>query len=58
VSSTQNGQLYEIGDEVTGRFRCMACDLPVVSPKENDGILVLPSCPLCGSETWRRVATT
>ena len=32
-----------------------ACDLLVTSPKENDGILVLGLCPLCGSEEWRRV---
>lgn len=46
---------YEIGDEVIGQFRCAVCDLLVISPKENDGILVLPSCPLCDSEEWRRV---
>jgi len=46
---------YEIGDPVTGRFRCDACDLLVESPSENDGILVLGPCPLCGNETWRRV---
>lgn len=47
--------LFEIGDEVMGQFRCAVCDLLIVSPKENDGILVLPSCPLCHSEEWRRV---
>ena len=46
-------ELFEIGDEVTGSFRCASCDLLVVSPNENDGILVLPTCPLCGSEEWR-----
>ena len=46
---------YQVGDEVTGTFRCASCDLLVVSPTENDGVLVLPSCPLCHSETWRRV---
>ena len=46
---------YHIGDEVTGTFRCASCDLLVVSPTENDGVLVLPGCPLCHSETWRRV---
>ena len=46
---------YEIGDAVTGRFRCDACDLLVESPSENDGVLVLGPCPLCHNETWRRV---
>jgi hypothetical protein len=46
---------HEVGDEVTGRFRCAECDLLIASPKENDGILVLPPCPLCQAETWRRV---
>lgn len=46
---------YSIGDEVTGTFRCGTCDLLIVSPAENDGVLVLPACPLCHSETWRRV---
>ncbi|MCU0308623.1 MAG: hypothetical protein MUE51_12820 [Thermoleophilia bacterium] len=48
-------ELFEVGDEVTGRFRCASCDLLVVSPQENDGVLVLPTCPLCASEEWRRV---
>ena len=55
VSSTTNGALFVIGDEVIGQFRCAGCDLLIVSPKENDGILVLPACPLCASEDWRRV---
>jgi hypothetical protein len=46
---------HRTGDEVAGSFRCDACDLLVVSPKENDGLLVLPPCPLCESEAWRRV---
>lgn len=45
----------QIGDQVTGTFRCATCDLLIMSPTENDGILVLPECPLCHSETWRRV---
>lgn len=49
------GERFEIGDEVTGTFRCAKCDLLIVSPSENDGVLVLPACPLCASETWRRV---
>mgnify|MGYP006928200056 CR=1 FL=1 len=48
-------ETFEIGDEVTGEFRCSECDLLVKSPAENDGVLVLPSCPLCHSEKWRRV---
>jgi hypothetical protein len=55
MSSTQKSELFQVGDEVTGSFRCAACDLLVTSPKENDGILVLGLCPLCGSEEWRRV---
>jgi hypothetical protein len=55
VSSTTNHELFAVGDEVTGQFRCVACDLLIVSPKENDGVLVLPACPLCASEDWRRV---
>ncbi len=47
-------QVLTIGDEVTGAFRCAECDLLVTSPAENDGILVLPPCPLCHSGTWRR----
>jgi hypothetical protein len=48
-------ELYQIGDSVSGNFRCDACDLLVKSPSENDGVLVLPPCPLCGNGTWRRV---
>lgn len=55
VSSTTNRKLFAIGDEVIGQFRCARCDLLIVSPKENDGVLVLPACPLCASEDWRRV---
>jgi hypothetical protein len=46
-------QLFQVGDEVTGAYRCAACDLLVHSPRENDGVLVLPPCPLCASEEWR-----
>jgi hypothetical protein len=45
---------HSVGDEVVGTFRCERCDLMVVSPAEADGVLVLPTCPLCGSEGWRR----
>jgi Zn finger protein HypA/HybF involved in hydrogenase expression len=55
VTRIPNNELHEVGDEVTGQFRCAVCDLLVVSPKENDGVLVLPACPLCSSEEWRRV---
>lgn len=44
----------QVGDEVSGSFRCNGCDLLITSPRENDGILVLPVCSLCGSEEWRR----
>jgi Zn finger protein HypA/HybF involved in hydrogenase expression len=47
--------ILHVGDEVTGSFRCAKCDLLITSPTENDGVLVLPSCPLCHSESWRRV---
>jgi len=56
MSSTQKSELSHVGDEVIGSFRCAACDLLVTSPRENDGVLVLGLCPLCGSEEWRRVA--
>ena len=56
MSSTEKDELFQVGDEVTGSFRCAECDLLVTSPRENDGILVLPICPLCGSEEWRQVA--
>ena len=46
---------FETGDEVSGEFRCDECDLLIKSPRENDGVLVLPICALCGSERWRRV---
>ncbi|MBL6633035.1 MAG: hypothetical protein O3B97_02895 [Actinomycetota bacterium] len=48
-------ETFTVGDEVTGSFRCAECDLLVTSPTENDGVLVLPACPLCHSESWRRV---
>lgn len=50
-----DADLLHVGDEVTGTFRCAECDLLVHSPAENDGVLVLPACPLCHSESWRRV---
>lgn len=50
----QTEPLNEVGDAVVGSYRCASCDLLVQSPKENDGVLVLPPCPLCGGETWRR----
>jgi hypothetical protein len=54
VSQTQeDNELFDTGDEVTGSFRCASCDLLIVSPKENDGVLVLPVCPLCQCEEWR-----
>jgi len=56
VPSVSPTDLFQVGDEVQGRFRCASCDLLIVSPKENDGILVLPLCPLCGAEEWRRVS--
>jgi hypothetical protein len=55
VSSTTNPEQFTIGDEVIGQCRCASCDLLIVSPKENDGVLVLPACPICASEEWRRV---
>ncbi|MFN8121463.1 MAG: hypothetical protein U0237_03435 [Thermoleophilia bacterium] len=56
MNSTTAQQLHVVGDEVSGHFRCNSCDLLVTSPTENDGILVLPPCPLCDGETWRRVS--
>ena len=55
VRGVSDEERFEVGDEVIGRFRCVACDLLIVSPRENDGVLVLPICPLCGGEEWRRV---
>ncbi len=52
----ENDEIFEVGDEVIGSFRCAVCDLLIVSPKESDGVLVLPVCPLCQSEEWRQVA--
>jgi hypothetical protein len=57
VAMAEGGEeTFEVGDEVIGGFRCAECDLLIRSPSENDGIMVLPTCSLCGSETWRRVA--
>jgi hypothetical protein len=56
ATDAREGTDFEVGDEVIGHFRCVDCDLLVKSPDENDGILVLPLCPLCGGERWRRVA--
>lgn len=58
MSSTESSELSQVGDEVVGSFRCAHCDLLVTSPRENDGVLVLPLCPLCGSEAWRSVGGT
>jgi hypothetical protein len=55
MQGVHDEKLFQVGDEVIGSFRCAECDLLVNSPKENDGILVLPLCPLCGAEDWRRV---
>lgn len=54
MPKTETLQIHSVGDEVSGSFRCNACDLLVQSPRENDGILVLPICPLCSNEEWRR----
>ena len=53
--AADDADLLHVGDEVTGSFRCAECDLLVTSPAENDGVLVLPACPLCHCESWRRV---
>lgn len=55
MSSVSDHLTYDVGDEVTGQFRCVSCDLLIVSPKENDGVLVLPPCPLCAAGEWRRI---
>ena len=52
MASVGNDGLFQVGDEVTGSFRCAECDLLVSSPRENDGVLVLPPCPLCDSVEW------
>jgi hypothetical protein len=57
MPSVHEDEVFEVGDEVTGSFRCAECDLLVKSPTENDGILVLPLCPLCGAEEWRRAGS-
>jgi hypothetical protein len=51
--SEKTTELFRVGDEVTGAYRCAECDLLVHSPRESDGVLVLPPCPLCASEEWR-----
>ncbi|WP_217913542.1 hypothetical protein [Miltoncostaea marina] len=56
MPQTENIELHTVGDEVSGSFRCADCDLLVKSPAEADGVLVLPPCPLCACEEWRRVA--
>ena len=55
-SAADDDTLFEVGDEVIGSFRCAECDLLITSPRENDGVLVLPLCPLCNGEEWRQVA--
>jgi hypothetical protein len=57
TTDARGGTDFEVGDEVIGHFRCVECDLLVKSPEENDGVLVLPLCPLCGGERWRRVGS-
>ena len=54
MPSVHEEERFQVGDEVVGSFRCAECDLLITSPKENDGILVPPLCPLCGAEAWRR----
>jgi len=56
MPSVHEDEKFQVGDEVIGAFRCAGCDLLVKSPKESDGILVLPLCPLCDGEEWRRVS--
>lgn len=56
MSITERIEAYEVGDEVTGSFRCAECDLLVTSPLEADGKMILPVCPLCRGEGWRRAA--
>jgi hypothetical protein len=56
VPAVNEDELFQVGDEVIGSFRCAECDLLITSPRENDGILVLPLCPLCNGEEWRQVA--
>ena len=56
MPSVHEDEKFQVGDEVIGAFRCAGCDLLVKSPKESDGILVLPLCPLCDGEGWRRVS--
>mgnify|MGYP003346170206 CR=1 FL=1 len=55
AEAPDQADMFAVGDEVTGAFRCAECDLLVKSPQESDGVLVLPACPLCHSEQWRRV---
>ena len=56
MPSVHEDERFQVGDEVIGTFRCAECDLLVKSPKESDGILVLPLCPLCDAGEWRRVS--
>jgi hypothetical protein len=56
VPAVNEDELFQVGDEVIGSFRCAECDLLITSPRENDGVLVLPVCPLCNAEEWRQVA--
>ncbi len=55
VNAAPAEDVYDTGDEVSGEFRCAECDLLIKSPRENDGLLVLPVCALCSAERWRRV---
>ena len=56
VAKVHDDELFRVGDEVTGSFRCAECDLLITSPSENDGVLVLPPCPLCDAEEWRQIS--
>lgn len=55
ATDATKAEVHETGEEVRGDFRCAECDLLIRSPKEADGVLVLPICTLCGSELWRRI---
>ena len=44
MSSTEKSELFQVGDEVIGSFRCASCDLLVDLAAQNDGILVLGLC--------------
>ena len=56
MAKVHDDEVFRVGDEVTGSFRCAECDLLITSPRENDGVLVLPPCPLCDAEEWRQIS--